>query len=259
MNTPAASDRDAHFIGWLPMPAAFARFLRPVAVVSVVAAVALAALFAGGQASPGPARWDDDAVTTLDGVAYAEPYAMVRVSTAVGPRTVLLVDEGKHGATGRLRAFDGRPVRVTGTLLSRDDRRMLELAPGDDGVQPLAMPPEQEAALRRGPAVSRGRAELRGEVVDAKCYLGAMKPGGGRTHRGCAALCLRGGVPPLFAFRDAAGKPGYALMVNAAGGPIDPPWIEQAGVTLVLVADLETWGDLLVARPVTPAAVPVRP
>lgn len=248
MNNPVPPDRDAHFIGWLPMPVAFARFLRPVAALLVVAAVVAAAVLAAGQASPGPARWDDDTVTTLDGVAYAEPYAMIRVPTPDGPRTVLLVDEGKHGTTERLRAFDGRPVHVTGTLLSRDDRRMLELASGDEGVRPIEMAPEQQVALRRLPAVSLGRAELRGEIVDAKCYLGAMKPGGGRTHKGCAVLCLRGGVPPLFVSRDTAGLPTYTLLVNPSGGPMDPVWISRAGEPLSVQVDMERWDDWRVAK-----------
>jgi hypothetical protein len=39
---------------------------------------------------------------------------------------------------------------------------------------------------------------FRGEIIDPKCFAGAMKPGTGKTHKACAALCLRGGIPPAF-------------------------------------------------------------
>lgn len=39
---------------------------------------------------------------------------------------------------------------------------------------------------------------LTGELLDGKCYLGAMKPGDGAAHRACAMLCIRGGLPALF-------------------------------------------------------------
>lgn len=45
---------------------------------------------------------------------------------------------------------------------------------------------------------------LDGELVDSKCYLGTMKPGDGKTHKSCAILCLRGGIPPLFVSKAAA-------------------------------------------------------
>ena len=39
---------------------------------------------------------------------------------------------------------------------------------------------------------------LRGEIIDPKCFAGAMKPGEGKPHKACAVLCLRGGIPPMF-------------------------------------------------------------
>lgn len=243
-------DRDPHFIGWLPMPRAYTRFLVPVAVALTVASAVIAGLVARGQRSPGAARWDDDPVTTFEGIAYAEPYAMIRVADDAGdtPATILLVEEGKHGAAGRARAHDGRPVRVGGTVLRRDGRQMLELLPGDDGLRAVEMAEERAAKLRRTPPVSLGRVTLRGEIVDSKCHLGAMKPGDGTTHKGCAVLCLRGGVPPLFISRDTAGRPAYHLMVSAAGGPLDPTFFDRVGEPVVLSADREQWGDLPVLK-----------
>jgi hypothetical protein len=252
------SDLDEHFIGWLPMPRAYRRFLVPVAAGVVAAVVALAAVIAGSQQSPGAGRWDDGQPVAFTGVAYADPYATVRVpgeNPGDPPVTLLLVEGGKFGAGDRVRPFDGRAVRVAGTLLARDGWRMLELAAGDDGLRAAELPPDELARLRRPPARPLGAVTLRGEIVDAKCYLGAMKPGGGRTHRGCAVLCLRGGVPPLFVSDGAGDGPSTYLLASESLGPIDAVRRDTAGLPTVLEGTLEQLGDLPVLRLTAP---PVR-
>lgn len=244
-------DRDPHFIGWLPMSRACARFLAPVAAGLVIAAAVSAALLARGQQSPGAGRWDDG-LTTFEGVAYAEPYAMIRIpgpGPGDPPATVLLVGDGKFGAADRVRPFDGRPVRVSGTLLARDGWRMLELTAGEDGLRPADLPDEVVAGLRRSPPQQVGRVTLRGEIVDAKCYLGAMKPGGGRTHRGCALLCLRGGVPPLFVSRGGGPGPSVYLLVGDPLGPVPDALLEFAGLPVVVDASADQLDDVPVLRP----------
>jgi hypothetical protein len=53
-----------------------------------------------------------------------------------------------------------------------------------------------------------------GEIVDSKCFLGVMNPGERTVHRDCAIRCLSGGVPPMLAYRDAAGTH-LALLLGA--------------------------------------------
>ena len=223
-----------------------------VAVLFAVAAVS-GAFLAFGQRSPGTGTWDDDTPRPFEGVAYASPYAMIRVPGEKAddpPRTILLVEEGKFGAADRVRPFDGRPVRVRGTLLHREERWMLELAADETGIQAIStMSPEDEAALAppRSPQ-EHGRVTLRGEIIDSKCYLGAMKPGGGKTHKACAALCLSGGVPPMFVTRDAAGLESYYLLTNPDGGPLGKEAIHYVGDPVELTGALEQQGDLRVLK-----------
>ncbi|MBN9118577.1 MAG: hypothetical protein J0I06_05390 [Planctomycetes bacterium] len=240
-------DRDPFFIGWLKMPRAYARFLAPVTFALVAALTIGGAVLAWAQRSPGPGTWDD-AATTFTGIVYTEPYAMIRVPPVEpggAPRTVLLVEEGKFGAKERARAHDGQPVRVSGTLIARDSRLMLELAAGEDGLRAAELPEAEQAALRRTPPRGHGPVTLRGEIVDSKCYLGAMKPGGGRTHKGCAVLCLKGGVPPLFAARDSGT---LYLLTNARGRPLDPSLFDRVGDDVRLEGVSEDWDDLPVLK-----------
>lgn len=247
---PPDADRDPHFIGWLPMPRAYARFLVPVAAGLVVAVAVTAALIAQGQRSPGDGRWDDGQTTTFVGIVYAEPYAMIRVPGAEPgdpPVSVLLVEEGKFGAKERVRPHDGRLVRVMGTLLSREGVRMLELAAGEDALRP-APSAASAARLRRPSPLRHGRVTLRGEVVDSKCYLGAMKPGGGITHKGCAVLCLKGGIPPLFVARDTGSETGYYVLTSTTGGPLDQAAHDIVGEQVEFEGEFEMWGDLPVLK-----------
>lgn len=240
-------DRDPFFIGWFPMPRAYARFLAPLACALVAALAVGGGILAWGQRSPGPGTWDDG-TTTFIGVVYAEPYAMIRVPGDEGgpPRTVLLVNEGKFGAKDRVRPHDGNSVRVSGTLLSRGGWLVLELAASDSGLCSVDLPAAEQAALKRALPRERGPASLRGEIVDSKCYLGAMKPGGGRTHKGCAVLCLKGGVPPVFVSRD-EGDALY-LLVSAGGGPLDRSYLELTADSIRLDGRVEEWGDLRVLK-----------
>ncbi len=240
------SEDDPHFIGWLPMPRRFSRFLVPVALSLVVAMGLAAVLIANGQRSPGSGRWDDETPVTFVGVVSAEPYAMLRVRDhSTGEIvTILLVEEGKHGAKARVQALDGQTVQVTGTLLHRDGRRMLELLAGDAGLQRA----ELATQLPNKTVQHLGKVSLVGEIIDPKCFLGAMKPGNGTTHKGCAILCLKGGVPPMFVTQNADSTITYHLLVNAAGGPLDPSTFNKVGDVIRLKGELERWDDLFVLK-----------
>ncbi len=241
---------DPHFIGWLPMPKAFAKFLLPVAIGATVGLAVIAGVVAWGQRSPGGGVWEEK-TTTLVGVMYTEPYPMIRVpgdTPTDPPRTVLLVGEGKVGVSDRVAALDGRAVRVRGTRLERAGWRMLELPDAPESLAPADVPETDQVRLRRSAPLPIGRVSLRGEIVDAKCYLGAMKPGDGRTHRGCAVLCLRGGVPPLFVSRSGGTGPEIHLVTDESRGPADGTVLDLAGVPISVDATVERLDDILVIQ-----------
>ena len=70
---------------------------------------------------------------------------------------------------------------------------------------------------------SLGTFNLKGQIVDSKCYLGQMQPGSGKTHRSCATLCIRGGLPPLFITK--LPKLGlerlYLVLITTKGEPVN--------------------------------------
>jgi hypothetical protein len=236
------SDRDEHFIGWLPMPAGFRRFLGPVGIGLLIALPVVALVAAGAQRPPSSGQWDDTTVT-VEGVLVADPYAMLLVPGEEGDRTVLLVEEGKFGAADRAREFTGRAVRVTGTRLHREDREMVELAAGPEGVQPLVAEPVWAERLRAIRPNIVGPVTLRGEVVDSKCFLGAMRPGNGKTHRACAARCIAGGIPPMLV-TTVDGRAEFYLLTTADGRPAADSVIDVVGDSIEVRGVVEEMAEM---------------
>ena len=101
---------------------------------------------------------------------------------------------------------------------------------------------------------------VRGEVVDSKCFLGVMVPGSGKTHKDCASLCLRGGVPPALFAHDRAGDSALMLLTGLSGDKIGARALQIAGEAvemtgllqrqdgwLVLQTDPTTWRTVVVS------------
>lgn len=240
---------DEFFIGWLAMPRSLTRFLRILVGILLATAVGIATTLPTLQKSAGEGDWQVDSTIELVGTASADPYAMIRVadeSTGELTRTVMVVSSGKFGAQSRLTPFAGQRVRLRGTMLHRNERWMLELVDGEDAIQSLSSSP----ARSNTPAVTRRaeRATLRGEIIDPKCYLGAMKPGGGKTHKACATLCIAGGIPPMLVTRDAGGRETFYLLLDSQGHAIADSVLPYVGDLVAVTGDVECWDDLFVLR-----------
>jgi hypothetical protein len=233
--------REPFFVGYLATPPKLSRFLVTVALGAIGIAAAVALPIALLQRNPGSGTWHADETQTFEGVFHLRPYPLLQPSAASGGDTLLLVDQGKHSVAPALAAFDGRPVSIRGQLLEREGLKMIELAEVADPVQAaqstgIALTADPDAQADAVPVV------LRGEIVDPKCFSGAMKPGDGKTHKACAALCLRGGIPPVLVQRGADGVLVYHVLVSHSGGPLGPA--ELAKVIAVVGEPVELSGTV---------------
>jgi len=89
--------------------------------------------------------------------------------------------------------------------------------------------------------------ELKGEIVDPKCYFGVMKPGKGKIHRSCAVLCISGGIPPVLATTDENNISEYYLITDTSGKPIHKDILPHIGKPSMLtgtIVQLEDWYQL---------------
>lgn len=250
------ADTGEFYVGYFKTPPALARFLRRVLPGMIAAALAVAWFVARSQNDPGDGVWHDD-VQAFVGRIAAKPYPLIRVSsTAAGSpvETILLVSEGKHGGGDRVAALDGRIARVRGTILERDGRRLLELAENDAVTPATSHSQSEEARLASPTVVPMGQVTLRGEIIDPKCYSGAMKPGEGKTHKECATLCIAGGIPPMFVTLDDAGRRSYYLLTNSTGEALDDRILPFVADAVEISGTLEQRDDLQVLR-IDPANV----
>ncbi len=214
MPEPTANPESPEFyVGYLPVPRRLRHHLRVGVPVVLWVVCAIAILRAWTQDDPGPAVWDTAASRTFSGTVHALPYPML---VAEG-RTLPMVEVGKHGGGARAASFDGRRVQVTGWLLSRDGIEMIELDPAQTAIMSTDGVPITAPIYARPQRVT-----LRGQIVDAKCYLGAMKPGDGKTHKACATLCIKGGIPPMLVTFDGTGRRRCLIMCAKDGGPLSP-------------------------------------
>jgi hypothetical protein len=200
------------FIGWAGLP----RGLYGFVALAVAGAAAAAAVFATLVLIALPPRetgsWDSG---DFEGVLVTKPYALVRVPAAgtTPAHSVLLVDEWKFGVTLGPEFHDGQPVHAQGYALRRGEVTILQLA------APLQPAAHQVAGL---PVLNdAGSQTLSGEIVDGKCWAGAMNPGEGKAHRGCGSLCLLGNVPALFITHGASHANSWYVLADADGNPLD--------------------------------------
>ncbi len=223
-----AEDRSdsGFYIGYSSLPRRHRVFLV-VAVPLAIAGMLVGALgLAMAQPAWGDGFWETGDAREFRGTLSLEPYPMLHVEGAGVGDSYLLVEMGKFGAGDRfadLEGIDGATVAIRGRELRRDGRRMIEIDPGSgEGDDPVSVLPSDKPAVRIRSAVDEGGdvVTIAGEIVDSKCYLGAMKPGAGRGHKACATLCVSGGIPPVLVVRDGEAGEGavsYLLLTDAAG------------------------------------------
>jgi hypothetical protein len=226
------------YIGYRKVaPPRLARFVFAAAGV-IVLGVLLAALVIGGSQQPaGDGRYDFGSVESFEGTLRAEP-----VHLDFGGRAALLVGQGKHGPPGYVIDAIGKRVRLGATRIERHGVLMLEVESRDsfhslgDG-EPFDARPQVEPEV----------VTLTGELVDTKCYLGVMNPGRGKVHRGCAAECLRGGVPPGLLVRDSDASSRVIVLRPPDDGSVavDPEW---AARVVTATGRLESAGGLTALR-----------
>ena len=100
------------------------------------------------------------------------------------------------------------------------------------------MPAEQEL----------GSMTLVGEIIDAKCYYGVMKPGHLKPHRSCAVRCISGGLPPMLMVQDGSGRRVYFLLVSADGRAVNDEVLDLVAEPVEITGRVVRSGDLLVLK-----------
>lgn len=229
---------DDFYVGYLPLPARHRKALMlgvPVAMVLLVAGVIAMGL---AQRDPGGGIWESGEARPWEGTLVADPFP--RLVTDDG--TLFLVEFGKIGSQDRTEGLVGKRVRASGWLLERDGRRIVELEHGDESLVEIA-----QGDAVASPIVLGDRTFV-GEILDFKCYLGAMKPGDGKAHKACATLCISGGIPPSLVVRDDTGNVRHFIVIAESGGRADDLILDVVAEPVRVTGQVERRGDVFFMR-----------
>ena len=240
------SSRAAFFVGYLKMPGRLALFLWCLLPLLLGGAGGIAIALALSAPDPGTGARVGGR-QTLTGVVQLDPYPMLRMpadEAHEAPWLALLIRPGKNGAQARLAGLDGRTIEATGFFYEREGQRIFELAGNADAVREVTPIPGFVPAGEQ-PIGAHG---LMGEVVDPKCFLGAMHPGEGKPHTMCGNRCFFGGIPPMLEVRDEAGALTMVLLVTANGSASVAPFEDWTAQPALLQGVISRLDDLLIMR-----------
>lgn len=262
---------DGFYVGYVDeTPPGIGRFARRLAVGLSLLAAAIGLGLALLLERFDEGVFEYGTVRDYEGELRVDPYP--RLITADGPAEgYLLVAVGKHGldigseSSPPRTPSASRKTALSATLIRNPEAAMLEVHSLELPAGAAEPGPAFESDAPAGPAtwtfshddenadpgpganplpeaatnVTRVHGHtFAGEIVDTKCYLGAMKPGRGKPHRDCASLCIRGGIPASLLVRTESGERSLVHLLSLDGQPLGHEVLEWVG------EPVEVWGTL---------------
>jgi len=241
---------DEFYIGWEAKAApGVGKGVRRIALLLLFIALSAPVLLAISQRLIGASAFEWGTQKSLSGILQTHPYPHLMVPRPGRTGSVsafsdyYLVAPWKFGLNlEALAPFNGKSVRLKGTLIYRENQTMVETKP--EWIQAE----ERSAATPPVKPVSLGRQTFVGEIVDSKCFLGVMNPGQLTPHRACAIRCISGGVPPVLLVRQKEAQALYLLLVSAGGKPVNKQVLDLVALPVEITGELERQGELLILR-----------
>ena len=231
------------FIGWADTPAPDRRFFLGAGLALLGGTAVTAAALSSRQSAPGTGAWVMGDIREWRGIVTASPYPMLRTLDLDGTaQTVLLSAQGKCGVSARIGALADQGVVVRGSLIQRGPHAMIAVQDGLDWI--VQAEPAPQAGLAFPHIETIGEVTLRGEILDSKCWFGAMRPSEGKVHKACASLCIRGGLPPAFYVKDRKDQKALLIMTDCGLGH-SPDLLPFVADPVEITATAQRWGNLL--------------
>jgi hypothetical protein len=229
---------DEFFVGYLAPPRVTGRRMRVIAVALVVFASLVAVVLALATGPFDHTSFEFATLRDWQGTIEAAPVPVLIVE---GAHRLPLVAPGTHGAGPAVAPFDGMTVALRAKRIVRDGTTMLEIEPGSIRSEGDS----HRNSDARAPIPSDApTATFTGEIVDSKCFLGAMNPGRLEVHRACAMRCIAGGIPPMLFTHDAGGRELRVLLVGSEGEPINDRVLPYVATPVSIEGRLVRYNDL---------------
>jgi len=237
---------EAFYVGYLPtLPPTCAALARRVVAGLLIALPLASAGVAVVQRPVDAGTYEYGIGRDFEGVLRVAPvpHLVSRDAKTGATSAALLVGFAKSGIPEYARRADGKRVAFKGSLIERKDSRMIEVN-DEASFRILGEPTSEEARVDAGLV---GTVTVRGELLDTKCFFGAMRPAIGKVHRACAIRCLGAGIPPGLRAIDANGRETILLLAGTDGRTLDLD-IQLAGRFVVATGTLESRGGIAVLR-----------
>lgn len=251
--------QDEFYVGYLPKaPTGIARTVRLVVVILLTDVLIIAFALTRFERGFSTSQFEYGTLTEVEGQLLRSPVPTLRVQVgndATGQpiyKSILLVNFLKFGAEPLLEAYTQKGVseseslvRLRGTLIYHDGLTVMELTEQEQAL--LAI----KKAKKPLPAVQKSRlgtVQLTGEIVDPKCYFGAMKPGESKPHRDCAIRCISGGIPPVFVLKNEQGVATYLFLTDKQGHPVNEQILNYVAVPVRLRGNLQKINEWMVLQ-----------
>ncbi len=238
------ANQEPFFIGWqATTPKPLAGFVRTITILAILVGVTIAGLAAALQRTVGPGTWDFTE-STYTGLFLATPAPMLIVEENGKSQLHFLVKTYKFGIPAEeAQKLHLQQVSLTASVLSTGEDSMLEVV-GDITI--LDSPPATASPLAE--TTVDGVCVIRGEIVDSKCWFGAMNPGTFKPHRACAIHCIRGGIPVGLLASDAAGNREYFLLTGPEGEALNDVILDFVAEPIEVSGTLSYAGTLPVLK-----------
>ena len=187
---------------------------------------------------------------TMEGVVVEYPVFGLRTKIEGKEETVPLVGFGKFDALPVLTTIKERAqgmgtplanlkVTLKGTILTYQNKTWMELTEGNESI--ISMEKGTQSYVQN--IVTLNTQTISGEIVDPKCFFGAMNPAYSKIHRSCAIRCISGGIPPVLAIREQGVFTDYYFVVDQAGQPLNQSILQYVGMPLTLSGSIEQVDD----------------
>ncbi|MEO1437510.1 MAG: hypothetical protein AAFV80_18350 [Bacteroidota bacterium] len=253
------------FVGYLEgMPSGLKSFIRNLIIGLFVLAIGGGVWFALGQDGYTTGQFELGNPTEVSGKLQYDPVPSIRLLTnpeTADMQTIPLVSSGKFGALKLLlgyehtlaadnRNFENTWVTLKGALVYNDGKALMELSDLENALvdyKPMTEIQKNKVEANQFKAKPTQKT-LRGEIIDPKCYFGAMNPGYGKVHRSCAIMCIRGGIPPVLHVVNETGGNDYYLIRDLKGKRLNQRILDFVGVPVAISGEVSTADDWKVLR-----------
>jgi hypothetical protein len=200
-------------------------------------------------------------LSMLEGYYFEEPVPLIKVLQGKDIhgnlifKSIPLVNYAKFGAEDLIRMYEekqktslnGKKIKLSGTFLYDDGKALFELTKHEASILEVLPIDDTELQESIAPRIDYlGVNSIKGEIVDSKCYFGAMRPGFGKTHRACAVRCISGGIPPVLAATNYEGDVNYFLIRGSNKEAINKEVLPYIAEPVKLTGELVRIDDWMV-------------